>query len=79
VLRRCYNDYKATLAGFHAMDDLTTRLEELLSRYAAAFDQPQDLGEQFRRDLQLLVAEFGYDAVKAALDEIPDAPSGVLH
>jgi hypothetical protein len=79
VLRRCYSDYKATLAGFHAMDDLTTRLEELLCRYAVAFDQPEDLGEQFRRDLQLLVAEFGYDAVKAALDEIPDAPSGFLH
>jgi hypothetical protein len=70
---------KSNACGFPRNGRLTTRLEELLSRYAAAFDQPQDLSEQFRRDLQLLVAEFGYDAVRAALDEIPDAPSGFLH
>jgi DNA-binding response OmpR family regulator len=63
------------------MDELTARLEALLRRYAAAFDQPQDdrLGEQFRRDLQLLVAEYGPQPVSPALDEIPDMPSGLLH
>jgi hypothetical protein len=63
------------------MDDLTAHLESLLRRYAAAFDQTPDdrLGEQFRRDLQILVTEYGAEAVSAALDEIPDMPSNVLH
>jgi hypothetical protein len=63
------------------MDDLTARLKALLRYYAAAFEQPPDdrLGERFRRDLQLLVTEFGPQAVNAALDEIPDAPPNLLH
>jgi hypothetical protein len=65
------------------MDDLIARLEALLRRYAAAFDQPPDdrLGEQFRRDLQMLVTEYGPQAVNAALDALPDAasPSGSFH
>jgi hypothetical protein len=65
------------------MDDLTTLLKALLHHYAAAFDQPPDgrLGEQFRRDMQLLVSEYGVMAVSSALDEIPDEPwpSASLH
>ena len=60
------------------MDDLTTRLEALLHRYAAAFDQPQD-SEQFQNDLQLLIAEYGPQAVNAALNDLPDGPSVGLH
>jgi hypothetical protein len=63
------------------MDDLTARLKALLHYYAAAFEQPPDdrLGERFRRDLQLLITEYGAEAVSAALDEIPDAPPNLLH
>ena len=35
--------------------------------------------EQFRKDLQLLVTEYGVMAVSAALAEVPDEPSGFLH
>jgi len=55
------------------MDDLTTRLEALMRRYAAACAQGKgdgaQLAEQFRRELQLLVAQYGQPAVDAALDE----------
>lgn len=65
------------------MDDLTARLEALLRLYAAAFDERQDdqLGKRFRKDLQMLVAEYGPQAVNAALDALPNAasPSGSLH
>jgi hypothetical protein len=46
------------------MDDLTGRLEVLLRLYAAADDNGQrngaKLAERFRRDLRLLVAEYGH-------------------
>ncbi len=57
------------------MDHLTARLESLLRLYAAAFDQAKgdgaQLAEQFRKDLGLIVAEYGPQAVNAALDEMP--------
>jgi hypothetical protein len=67
------------------MDDLTARLEALLRLYSAARDQGQGdgvrLAEQFRKDLQLLVNEYGPKAVDEALDKIPDEvwPSVSLH
>jgi hypothetical protein len=55
------------------MDELTARLEALMRRSAAAYDQgrgdvPQ-LWEQFRKELQLLVAQYGQPAIDAAFDE----------
>jgi carbon monoxide dehydrogenase subunit G len=67
------------------MDELTARLESLLRFYAGAdpFDQGDGavLAQQFSRDLQLLVAEFGPRAVDAALDKMPDGAwqAGSLH
>jgi hypothetical protein len=67
------------------MDDLTGRLEALLRLYAAADDNGHRngarLAERFRRDLRLLVAEYGPKAVDAALEEMPDEawPSVLLH
>jgi hypothetical protein len=49
------------------MDELTARLEWLLSRYWTALDQdkgdPGRAWEQFRKELQLLIAEYGPTAV----------------
>jgi len=60
------------------MNGLIARLELLLRGYAAACDHAQgDAGrlvEQFRRDLRLLVAEYGPNAVDIALDRFPDEP-----
>jgi hypothetical protein len=67
------------------MSDLTTRLAALLRLHAAAFDERQGdnarLGEQFRRDMELLVARYCRHAVNTALDELPDKawPSVSLH
>jgi hypothetical protein len=58
------------------MNDLTVRLEALLRLYASTYDggniDTAGLAEQFRKDLRLLVAEYGSDAVDAALDEVPN-------
>jgi hypothetical protein len=58
--------------------DLTARLEYLLRVYAAAFGQvkadAERLREQFRRDLEPLVEQYGQEAVIAALDRLPDRP-----
>jgi phage tail tape-measure protein len=59
------------------MSDLTARLEALLRNlrlFAASSDHSKDteMGEQFRDDLALLIAEYGRDAVSAALDEMPN-------
>jgi len=68
-----------------AMDDLTARLESLFSRYGAAIDRGQgdgsQLAAQFRKDLRMLVAEYGQPAIDAALGDLPDAasPSVSLH
>ena len=57
------------------MNDLIARLEALLWGYAACREGQDDDGQlmqRFRRDLRLLVAEYGPNAVDAALDELPD-------
>jgi hypothetical protein len=51
------------------MDELTAKLEALLSRYAGAHGQ--DIGE-FVKELRLLIAEYGPVAVDEALNKIPD-------
>jgi hypothetical protein len=67
------------------MDDLTARLEALLRLFAEADAKDQldrtRLAEKFRKDLASLVAEYGPNALDAALDELPDAalPSVSLH
>ena len=58
------------------MDELIARLGSLLGRHAATLDQDESNRgqpwEQFRRELELLIAEYGPGAVDAALNEIPD-------
>ena len=57
------------------MSVLPARLEALLRIYAAAcLGQLDDAksAEQFRKGLILLIADYGYEAVDAALDELPD-------
>jgi hypothetical protein len=68
------------------IDDLKARLAALFRHFAAALQQRQGdgprLAEQFRKDLDLLIAQYGPEAVDAAaLDETPDAelPPGSLH
>jgi hypothetical protein len=67
------------------MDNLTARLESLFCCYAAALDQRRgdgaQLADQFRKDLRMLVAEYGQPAIDAALGDLPDAasPSVSLH
>jgi hypothetical protein len=66
------------------MDELTARLESLLSRYAAVLDQGKgDRGgrawEQFRNELKLLIAEYGPRAVDAALDKMPVGAGAISH
>ena len=60
------------------MDDLTAQLEALFLRQAHAtrtdpltFEQSM---KQFRKDMRMLIAEFGQAAVDAALEDIPDEP-----
>jgi hypothetical protein len=66
-------------ARISPVSDLTARLESILRRlFAAARESEGDAArsaEQFRKELELLVAQYGYDAVNAALDELPDAAS----
>ena len=67
------------------MTHLTAQLESLLRFYAAAQDQGEGdaarLREQFRKDVEPLVAQYGHRAVIAALDELSGAasPSVPLH
>jgi hypothetical protein len=62
------------------MSDLTDRLDVLLRRYAADFEsQPPGtdldrLGEEFRRGIDVLIAEYGQAAVDKAIDAVPDEP-----
>jgi hypothetical protein len=72
---------------WEAMTDLTAHLEALVRRYAAECDlQPPSaaidrLGEEFRREIDLLAAQYGQAAVDKAIDALPDArwPSVSLH
>jgi len=59
----------------HPMSDLIAQLEALLRGYSACGEGHDDGGQlvqQFRKDLRLLVAEYGPNAVDVALDELPD-------
>jgi hypothetical protein len=58
------------------MDELSARLDVILRRHAATYDQPDDY-EQLRNELEVLIAEYGFQAVDAALDEA--GPSASLH
>jgi hypothetical protein len=60
------------------MNELSGRLEALLRLYATAFDGEGEtgrLGEQFSKDLRLLIAEYGVTAVVATLDNTLDDSS----
>jgi hypothetical protein len=66
------------------MSDLAARLEALFRRCAAASDLRQSdggtLAEQFRKEVDLLVVEYGQPAINAALEESAEAwPSTSLH
>jgi hypothetical protein len=65
--------------------DLITRLTFLLNFYSAAFDQgaanAARLSAQLCKELEPLIAQYGQQAVIAALDKLPEGrrPSGALH
>jgi hypothetical protein len=67
------------------MDELTERLGSLFRRYAAAVGQrrgdPAPMAKQFLEEVDLLIAQYGQPAIKAALDEVPGKarPSISLH
>jgi hypothetical protein len=62
-----------------SMDDLTARLKSLFIRHAAALEHRRSdgvqLAHQFRKDLRMLIAEFGQPAIDVALGDLPDAAS----
>jgi hypothetical protein len=62
------------------MDDLTTRLESLL-RCLHPYAEVDRMGEQFRRELEVLIAEYGFEAVIGALAALADetTPSASWH
>jgi hypothetical protein len=68
------------------MDELAARLEALFRRHAQALERREDDGdpvvEQFQKQLRLLIAQYGRDAVEDALDRFcagPERPSVSLH
>jgi hypothetical protein len=65
------------------VNELIARLELLLGRYAATLEQDQGDGtqpwEQFRRELVLLIADYGPEAIDAALNEMPDGAGGAIY
>ena len=69
------------------MSDLTADLDALVRRYAAAWDSGPPraaldrLGEEFRREMDLLIAKYGKAAVDKAVDALPAVrwPSVSLH
>jgi hypothetical protein len=67
------------------MDDLKARLAALFRHFAEALHQRRGdaprLAEQFRKELDLLIVQYGQEAVDAALDDLRDAelPPGSLH
>jgi thiamine pyrophosphate-dependent acetolactate synthase large subunit-like protein len=57
---------------------LSDLLQALLRFYAKAFEIDgceAETEERFRKELRLLISEYGPSAVEAALDDIPDNPS----
>lgn len=64
------------------MDELIARLESLLGRYAASLERHEGDAnqpwEQFRRELGLLIADYGPEAIDAALNEMPDGAGGAI-
>ncbi len=72
------------MEGF-TMSDLTASLEALFRRYAEAVDlHPRALRRlhtEFRKDMDVLIAQFGKRAVDKAIAELPDErwPSVSLH
>jgi hypothetical protein len=64
------------------MDELIARLEFLLGRYAATLEQDEGDGgkpwEEFRREMRLLIAEYGPEAIDAALNKMPDGAGGAI-
>jgi len=60
--------------------DLTARLEYLLRVYSAASDYGETdtalLREQFSKDLEPLVAQYGQEAVIQPLNKLPDPSDG---
>jgi hypothetical protein len=67
------------------MSYLAGRLGHLLRNYASQCEQGDgdtgELWEEFREGLQMLISQYGAQAVDAALDELPDgaSPSVSLH
>ncbi len=57
------------------MDELNARLKALFRRFEAAVDvdgaEDLLLREQFLEEIRSLVAEFGIDAIEAALEDPP--------
>jgi len=79
------NRHRVGTDGEAEIDNLAAQLEALLVHHAraqrsdpAVFEQSIEL---FRKGVRRLVAEFGYAAVDAALDDMPDEPwpSVALH
>jgi hypothetical protein len=62
------------------MTDLTANLDALVSRYAAEWDSEpptaelDHLSEEFSREMDLLIAQYGQAAVDRAIDAMADAP-----
>jgi hypothetical protein len=67
-------------AGDLFMDHLSIRLKYLLHLYSGVPESgPGDatlMREQFRKDLEPLVAQYGQEAVIEALDKLPKRPNG---
>jgi hypothetical protein len=68
------------------MDELAAHLEALIRRHAQALERGEDDGvpivEQFQKQLLLLIARYGEDAVEDALNQFcagPERPSVSLH
>jgi hypothetical protein len=67
------------------MEDLAARLDSLPRLFAVADAKGPlhraRLVKRIRNDLQLLITEYGTDAVDEALDKLPDGawPSVLLH
>jgi hypothetical protein len=68
------------------MDELAAHLEALIRRHAQALERSDDDGDpivdQFQKQIRLLIAQYGEDAVEDALNRFcagPERPSVSLH